>query len=152
MHLILNSDLKIIGSANFAVDEIDCQKRNETVVYIDDSLYKHEMVGTLYIDSEPYYQPAPSQFHVIQKGQYILTDAGISQCWDQVRKTRNQLLALTDWTQLNDVTLSEDDANHYKVMRTELRDITKIQDPFNALSALKQYTFSITGSRPIKTL
>ena len=145
MHLIINEDSKIVATANYAVDESECAKRKETVIYIDDSLYKTDMVGCLYIDSEPYYVKPPSKFHQIIKGQHVLTDEGTRKCWAHVRQTRNHLLSLTDWTQLGDVKLTDDEKNRFNSLRTRLRDITQIQDALAALAALKNFTFEIVG-------
>lgn len=49
--------------------------------------------------------------------------------WDQVRTQRNQLLSLSDWTQLPDVPLATKEA--WAIYRQALRDITLQQDPFN---------------------
>lgn len=47
--------------------------------------------------------------------------------WGVVRKQRNQLLALTDWTQLPDVAIETKEA--WAVYRQALRDITDQTDP-----------------------
>lgn len=49
--------------------------------------------------------------------------------WMVVRKQRNQLLALTDWTQLPDVSLSAEQKEAWAVYRQALRDITNQTDP-----------------------
>jgi hypothetical protein len=45
--------------------------------------------------------------------------------WQDVRSKRNALLQETDWTQLPDSPLSDDDKLFYREYRQELRDITK---------------------------
>jgi hypothetical protein len=48
--------------------------------------------------------------------------------WNTVRKTRNELLSTTDWTQLAD---SPVDKAAWATYRQELRDITLQTDPLN---------------------
>jgi hypothetical protein len=44
--------------------------------------------------------------------------------WAAIRNERNQLLASTDWTQLNDSPLTEDVKDRYRAYRQALRDMT----------------------------
>ena len=50
-------------------------------------------------------------------------DGAFDRALDDLRTTRNKLLAESDWTQSRDVTLSNDD--DWKTYRQSLRDITK---------------------------
>ena len=50
-------------------------------------------------------------------------DGAFDRALDDLRSTRNKLLAESDWTQSRDVTLSNDD--DWKTYRQSLRDITK---------------------------
>lgn len=47
---------------------------------------------------------------------------------DDVRFTRNQLIAASDWTQLPDNPLSEEKRNEWNAYRQALRDITNTAD------------------------
>jgi hypothetical protein len=143
MHLVLNKDMRIVASANYAIDEEDCAKRQETVIYLEDYWYKPEMIGSLFAKTEPYYIVAPSQFHCIINGEYVLTDDGIKQCWNFVRTLRNSLIGATDWTQLADVTLDDAVKAHYVELRSELRNITTLDDPLSALTILNTYALEI---------
>lgn len=51
--------------------------------------------------------------------------------WDAVRSKRNQLLLLSDWTQLPDVPLDTDTIHAWQTYRQSLRDITEQLDPSN---------------------
>lgn len=53
------------------------------------------------------------------------------QLWELIRKTRNELLSQSDWTQLPDVQLSQDDIIIWREYRQSLRDITTQRDPNN---------------------
>jgi hypothetical protein len=47
-----------------------------------------------------------------------------------LRDLRNDILQETDWTQLTDVQLSEEEINSWRIYRQELRDLTdNIEDP-----------------------
>lgn len=51
--------------------------------------------------------------------------------WIQVRLYRNQLLSKSDYTQLPDVSLTDDEKSRWSSYRQQLRDITKTtNDPF----------------------
>jgi hypothetical protein len=43
--------------------------------------------------------------------------------WLGVRKMRDHLISLTDWTQMNDAPLSTDKVDEFKTYRQALRDI-----------------------------
>lgn len=45
--------------------------------------------------------------------------------WASVQESRNYLLKQSDWTQLLDVPLSEEEKEKWVLYRQELRDITK---------------------------
>jgi len=51
--------------------------------------------------------------------------------WDVVRVVRTRKLAQCDWTQLDDVALTVEKVQEWKVYRTALRDITTQSDPYN---------------------
>lgn len=44
--------------------------------------------------------------------------------WEKIKKIRNYFLEKSDWTQLNDVNLSNEDKLKWASYRKELRDIT----------------------------
>jgi hypothetical protein len=46
--------------------------------------------------------------------------------WETIREARNFFLKQTDWTQLNDVNISEDEKSKWCEYRKQLRDVTKI--------------------------
>jgi hypothetical protein len=45
--------------------------------------------------------------------------------WDTIRTARNFFLKQSDWTQLSDVEINEDEKNEWSDYRKQLRDITK---------------------------
>jgi hypothetical protein len=45
--------------------------------------------------------------------------------WDKIREIRSYLLKKSDWTQLSDIDLNEEDKQKWISYRKELRDITK---------------------------
>ncbi len=53
------------------------------------------------------------------------TEIGLEVAWGEIKSKRNQLIAETDWTQLNDVVLSPEKKAAVNSYRQELRDITK---------------------------
>jgi len=60
----------------------------------------------------------------------IYTESGKVKAFEEARKKRNQLLQTTDWTQLQDVVLSEDKATKILEYRQKLRDMFNgVTDP-----------------------
>ena len=51
--------------------------------------------------------------------------------WGIVRAERNQRLAETDWTQIPDAPLTDEQRDQWKVKRQHWRDVTNQTDPFN---------------------
>lgn len=49
--------------------------------------------------------------------------------WQAIRQIRNEKIAETDWTQMQDVHLTYDELEKYRVYRQALRDITKQPHP-----------------------
>ncbi len=64
-------------------------------------------VGDKYIDG---------QFVKVGKPTKIVT-------WDEIRQRRDELLCDTDWTQLSDCQLSEEEKEQYRIYRQALRDL-----------------------------
>lgn len=58
-------------------------------------------------------------------------DAAIEQQWDAVRSERDQKLQASDWTQLPDVPLTEEQKQEWVTYRQALRNVTNQPDPFN---------------------
>lgn len=53
--------------------------------------------------------------------------------WDRIREDRNSLLFKSDWTQLPDSPLTDDQKNLWKIYRKSLRDITNNLNPNNII-------------------
>jgi len=51
--------------------------------------------------------------------------------WKEVRKLRDRLLHITDWTQLHDSPINEETKLQYQEYRQQLRDITNQESPFD---------------------
>ena len=49
--------------------------------------------------------------------------------WENIRNQRNLLLLESDWTQLADVSLSDEKKEEWKLYRQSLRDITNFDSP-----------------------
>lgn len=49
--------------------------------------------------------------------------------WDNIRSRRNILLGESDWTQLADVSLSDEKKEEWRLYRQSLRDITNFDSP-----------------------
>lgn len=71
---------------------------------------------------------------------WVLTDASkedvvarVDAQWAEVRADRNNRLANSDWTQLDDTPLTNTDKQLWGSYRQALRDITSQGDPFNIL-------------------
>ncbi len=62
-----------------------------------------------------------------------MDQALIDEKWYYVRTERDLLLSHCDWTQINDVPLSEQERDAWKAYRQALRDITLQPDPFNLI-------------------
>lgn len=147
MYLVINKDGRIVASAGYAVNEEDCATRKEKVIYIDDSFYTSEMIGSIYTENEPYFLKKPSPFHFVVDGEYVIDANGIEQFWQAVRTFRNRLLTLTDWTQLPDVKLSEADTQSWLQIRQELRNVTTTAiTPEGAMQLLESYAAHIMGT------
>ncbi len=58
----------------------------------------------------------------VERGQIIISEEILA---SQVRQDRNELLAQSDWTQLNDSPLTQEQKERYKIYRQALRDITE---------------------------
>lgn len=54
-----------------------------------------------------------------------------TQMWESIRIERQQLLLESDWTQLSDVNLTNEQKLQWQTYRQELRDITNQPDPKN---------------------
>jgi len=147
MYLVVNKDNRIVASAGYEINAEDCAKRQEKVIYIDDSFYVSKMVGAIYIEHEPYFIEAPSPYHKIVNGDYVLDEEGTANYWKAVRTFRNKLIAQTDWTQLSDVTISQEEAEKWLLVRQELRNITnETSDPESAFTVLESYAKQIMGN------
>tara|TARA_Y100001951_G_C11208813_1_gene221719 strand:+ start:423 stop:773 length:351 start_codon:yes stop_codon:yes gene_type:complete len=67
-----------------------------------------------------------------KKPTWAQVQAGIApQQWIVVRSDRNKKLANSDWTQLDDVPLSNTELQEWQTYRQALRDIPTQSDPFN---------------------
>ena len=62
---------------------------------------------------------------------YSISPKSLEQAWAAVRRDRNFRLSRSDWTQLPDSPLNEQQKNLAVVYRQQLRDITDQSDPFN---------------------
>lgn len=51
--------------------------------------------------------------------------------WTVIRSQRNEIISSSDWTQLQDVPLSNEDKDAWVTYRQALRDVTNQVDPFN---------------------
>lgn len=59
------------------------------------------------------------------------SEQGIAAKWEEVKQTRNEKLAATDWTQVADVVLTEEKRAAVNQYRQMLRDITQTyRNPF----------------------
>jgi hypothetical protein len=62
---------------------------------------------------------------------YSISPKSLDQSWAAVRQDRNFRLSKSDWTQLPDSPLNEQQKNLAAAYRQQLRDITEQSDPFN---------------------
>ena len=58
-------------------------------------------------------------------------DNRLSWQWEDIRHMRNKLLAISDYTQLPDCQLSDEEKQAFAEYRQQLRDITEQPDPFD---------------------
>jgi hypothetical protein len=66
-------------------------------------------MGLVHLDDHTFPEPEPLDLEAVKAS---------------LRPVRNRLLAASDWTQLNDSTLSEDKLAAWSAYRQELRDLT----------------------------
>lgn len=69
---------------------------------------------------------------------WVITEASeqekaerVADAWSAVRAQRDRKLAESDWTQLPDVPLTEEQKAAWQVYRADLRNVTSQPDPFN---------------------
>lgn len=73
--------------------------------------------------------------------------------WEEFRSIRNALLRLSDWTQLPDVVLTEEQNNLWDIYRQQLRDLPQnISDPKPLLTDLQHPSWPISPEGPIMNL
>ena len=60
-------------------------------------------------------------------------DARLSNKWQEIREQRGGKLNSSDWTQLPDSPLTEEQKNAWRQYRQELRDITNQANPFEVI-------------------
>ena len=68
------------------------------------------------------------------------TGDAVKECWKLVRKKRNAFLAMLDWTQLPDTSLSTEERKEYRNYRDYLRVLPKLYDDATIAQA-KVYEF-----------
>ena len=85
--------------------------------------------NSLYEISDPTYTINDTNHKVVQS--WTNTPVSNDRAWEVVRQRRNQKLYSTDWTQLPDSPLNEQQKNLAALYRQQLRDITEQSDPFN---------------------
>lgn len=60
-----------------------------------------------------------------ENGEFILVEPEAVISWDIIRKQRDQRLSKSDWTQLPDAPLSDDEKQAWAAYRDSLRNITE---------------------------
>lgn len=64
----------------------------------------------------------------------------VSECWSSFRETRNTLLKESDWTQMADVSISQEVRKDYRSFRQYLRDAPKLHGD-NSIAEARVYGF-----------
>jgi len=72
--------------------------------------------------------------HIIVDGEIVDKPVDSSVDMVQVRQERNRILSQTDWTQIPDAPLSEEQKDQYKRYRTALRDLPSIYDTITSIA------------------
>lgn len=140
MNLIVNNLGIIVAAVDYAVDEDELSKRGDKVAYVDNSVYTVKMIGSIFTSDSPFYIPAPTPYHSVQNGEWVITDSGKNEAQKKATLVRNTLLQQTDWTQLPDVVLTKEQSKIFKKYRQELRDLPSVtDDPLELLELLKEY-------------
>jgi len=83
----------------------------------------------LYKIHNPEYTIDDINYKVVQT--YLTTPVSDEIAWNIIRQQRNNKLYESDWTQLADAPLSDEQKDEYKIYRKALRDITIQNDPFS---------------------
>ena len=108
---IINDENELLGSTIFNDDE----EIPESLVVLPVPEYKRDV-------EIPVWRNDSWQIELTKEGQIGL--------FAQARSKRNSLLSGTDWTQLPDVTISEENKNLMRIYRQQLRDVFyNITDP-----------------------
>lgn len=100
--------------------------------FYDDKI--HENIPNPYIElTEEQWQQALSKNYRVVDGvhTYYPYVEDTQSILENIRIKRNELLADSDWTQLNDITSTEGKNNEWKIYRQELRDLTNSNDLTN---------------------
>ena len=144
--------IKISGSDityPYSVQQLKLDNKNISFpTIISDSLletfgvYKVELRNSGYDDD---YTKDVSELTPILSGSvyvqtYEVTDADETtltirkeQKWNEIREQRNQLLSECDWTQFQDSPITGSDLINWQTYRTELRNITTQENPYNII-------------------
>ncbi|WP_417262630.1 tail fiber assembly protein [Celeribacter sp.] len=75
------------------------------------------------------HEAPPGPDYILVDGQWVDRPRSIDELWSEIRAARNRALTASDWTQLPDVSLSEEDRAVWTTYRQALRDITNVDVP-----------------------
>jgi hypothetical protein len=93
----------------------------------DDAQYTNKVYeGMPVFENSNYYQN-----WIVEEAESEYTNIYIEKVWEQLRQRRNALLYESDWTQVLDTPLTDEEKTGWITYRQDLRDITLQEDPFN---------------------
>jgi len=103
------------------------QENGTTLVHIDFPIDNRiEFIETNYWDGKWLQRERPPNEHSSWNGSSWEWD--LESLMPQVRSVRNAMLVRSDWTQMPDSPLSEDDKLDWQIYREELRSLSFVQD------------------------
>ncbi len=91
------------------------------VISIDDSQYREKMLGAIFADVNNF-KPLPAGDFWVSDGTKWVDGRTEEEVWEDVRYARDQELAATDWTQLDDADLTPPEKNVWAQYRANIRD------------------------------
>ncbi len=124
-NLMITQDGLISAMALGDIDEQSYATQNISVVEIQAQDYGDYLIGAIYkgtVDGKPSIEEKPSPNHIAKNGEWILTEEGSQALWNTIRMMRNELLKNSDWTQMPDSPLSDEEKQKWKDWRIMLRD------------------------------
>lgn len=130
---IVNSQIQTLKLASGENLPEGVQENGATIVYIDFPIEDNvQFIKTHYWDGEWKERSEPPNRHAYWTGSDW--EWSFDDLLEDVRKVRNRLLSSSDWTQLQDSPLSEDQKEEWQLYRMVLRDLDFVATDISSVS------------------